>query len=560
VRDPADLQSVVWALDETDVVGLDLETTGLDPLTDRIRLLSLATDRGAYLVDCFAVDPRPLFDLLVGKTVIGHNLQFDLSFLAGLGFVPGKVRDTMLLSQLLHAGRRYGHKLGDCAERELGKKLDKELQTSDWSAGELSAEQLDYATADVEVLRPLCKALDAKLAAAGLERAAAVEMGCLPALVWLSRSGVAFNRDAWEAMARQAGGEANALALQLDGAASPVPGELAGMSGRNWDSPAQVKGALAVVGCEVDSTDDDALAAVDHPLAELIRQYRGASKRVSTYGLDWLKHVRPDGRVYAHWLQLGAGASGRMSCARPNLQQIPQGGYRRSFVAPPGRALVKADYSQIELRIAAKIAGDRAMLDAYARGEDLHTLTARRLLGKEQVSKEDRRIAKSANFGLLYGMGVNGYRRYAKSRYGLTLADAAVRGYRNAFFAAYPGLAAWHRKAGGTGKRAVETRTLAGRRRLDVSRFTEKLNTPVQGTGADGLKQALALLWERRADVPGAFPVLVVHDEIVVECGQDQSSAVADWLKAAMVEAMAPLIEPVPVEVEVKIARAWGGG
>jgi DNA polymerase-1 len=105
----------------------------------------------------------------------------------------------------------------------------------------------------------------------------------------------------------------------------------------------------------------------------------------------------------------------------------------------------------------------------------------------------------------------------------------------------------------------VETRTLAGRRRQDVRRYTEKLNTPVQGTGADGLKLALALLWERRAECPGAFPVLAVHDEVVVECADGQAAAVEDWLRQVMVEAMAPLIDPVPVEVEVRSGRTWAG-
>ena len=100
---------------------------------------------------------------------------------------------------------------------------------------------------------------------------------------------------------------------------------------------------------------------------------------------------------------------------------------------------------------------------------------------------------------------------------------------------------------------------LAGLRRLAVARFTEKLNTPVQGTGADGLKLALALLWERRAEAPGAFPVLAVHDEVVVECDAGQAEAVSAWLRRAMLDAMGPLIEPVPVGVEVKVARTWGG-
>jgi DNA polymerase-1 len=221
--------------------------------------------------------------------------------------------------------------------------------------------------------------------------------------------------------------------------------------------------------------------------------------------------------------------------------------------------LVKADYSQIELRIAAKVAGEAAMIEAYRRGDDLHALTARLLLGKGDVTKADRQLAKAVNFGLLYGMGARGFRVYARAKYGVALTEAQAEQYRRAFFAAYPDLRRWHAKVGGTRDRPVATRTLAGRRCQNVARFSEKLNLGVQGTGADGLKAALALLWERRGACPGAVPVLAVHDEIVVECDAGQADAVAAWLKTAMLDGMAPLAEPVPVEVEVKVAPTWGG-
>src|SRR4029450_7202775 len=113
------------------------------------------------------------------------------------------------------------------------------------------------------------------------------------------------------------------------------------------------------------------------------------------------------------------------------------------------------------------------------------------------------------------------FREYAKSEYGLDLTEAEARCYRDGFFSAYPGLRAWPDRVGQSAA-AVETRTLTGRRRLDVARYSEKLNSPVQGTGGDGLKLALALLWERRDQAPGAFPVLAGHDEIVLEADTDQ--------------------------------------
>jgi DNA polymerase I-like protein with 3'-5' exonuclease and polymerase domains len=556
----AGLGTVRAALDESTVIGLDLETTGLDPRTDRVRLLSLATDQRTFLVDAFVVDPRPLWEHLAEKTLVGHNLAFDLSFLAALGFSPGPVGDTMLLSRLLYGTRRPKgfHTLEACAERELGRSLDKTMQTADWS-GPLSPAHLAYAAADVDVLVPLHEALVGKVHGASMEKVAEIEARCLPAVAWMAGAGAPFELPAWEALATEAEAAAKDLARQMDAAAPPREGFLFRDGAWNWLSPAQVKEAFALLGVQLDATDDDALAAADHPLAELLRRHRAAAKLVSTYGTGWVKGAYRQGRLYAGWVQIGAD-SGRMACKAPNLQNLPRDPrYRACFRAPEGRVLVKADYSQIELRIAAKVSGDKALLEVFQRNDDLHTRTARSVLGIEEVTKRHRQLAKALNFGLLYGMGAKGFRKYAKAEYGQDLTEDQAAAYRAAFFRAYPGLAAWHRRVGATGKRAVETRTRAGRRRLGVERYTEQLNSPVQGTGADGLKLALALLWERRDQCPGAFPVLVIHDEIVLECDADQADAAAARLKQAMLDGMAPLLDPVPVEVEVRITRTWGG-
>src|SRR5262249_41747544 len=150
----------------------------------------------------------------------------------------------------------------------------------------------------------------------------------------------------------------------------------------------------------------------------------------------------------------------------------------------------KADFSQVELRIAAKVTRDKAMLDAYRSGADLHTLTAQRVIGAESVKKEQRQLAKALNFGLLYGMGARRVRDYAVSEYALNLTLQQAQEYRAGFFRTYSALATWHRTVGRSGKAPTETRTLTGRRSLDVCHFSEKLNLPIQGTGADGLKAA----------------------------------------------------------------------
>jgi DNA polymerase I len=210
VTDAQSLETVRGALEETTVVGLDTETSGLNPRTDRVRLLSLDCDtndggRFTYLIDCFAVDPRLLWEALASRPIIIQNAVFDLQFMAALGFEPAApVHDTMLLSQLLHGTRqvRGFHGLGQIAERELNRPLDKTEQKSDWS-GRLTPKQLAYAAADASVLLPLYEALTAKLKAADLSRVADIEARCLPAMTWLSRCGAPFDRTTWDALARR---------------------------------------------------------------------------------------------------------------------------------------------------------------------------------------------------------------------------------------------------------------------------------------------------------------------------------------------------------------------
>ena len=567
-------------------IALDVETTGLDPEGDRVRLVQVAFNGNVTLVDAFAL-PEPasalaqLFEAMRGVEVVGHNLQFDLRFLAKLGFVPGRVFCTMLASQVLHAGERdenrHGrlkHSLEAVVERELGLKLNKNEQASDWSRPQLTPDQLRYAADDVRHLPALAETFKGHLASANLTATAELEMRALKGVAWTRP--VAVDTAAWTSAANSAESERNRLAEEMDAVA---PNRTTLTASRNWNSPDEVKAAFTILGIGLTNTDDDTLAEVDHPLAGLLRRYRAAAKRAGSCGARWLADHAPHGFVSASWNQLGAGA--RMSCSSPNLQQIPRGaGYRKCFVARPGHVLVKADYSQIELRVAAVVAGEARMIEAYAKGDDLHALTAATLTGKPvtDVVKADRQLAKAVNFGLLYGMGWKSLGRYAASNYGVTLTDDEAKRHRAAFFRAYPRIRSWHSRVDhwleatirqnpdavllshtrGTRRRAIPAaKTTAGGRAYP--NLNEHLNFPVQGTAADGMKAAIALLWERRDRCPGAVPVLFVHDEIVVEVPEADADAAKDWLVAAMADGMQPLIPGVPAVVEACIAKTWGG-
>lgn len=567
-------------------VAVDTETTGLDPEQDRVRLIQVAFNGNVTLVDMFALpEPEsalaPLFEAMNGVEIVGHNLQFDLRFLAKLGFVPGKVFCTLLASQVLHAGERdeetngrLKHSLESVVGRELGLTMNKTQQKSDWSRTTLTPEQLRYAADDVRNMPKLTQTLKEQLASANLTATADLEMRALPGVAWTRP--VEVDTAAWTVAAKSAERERNRLAEEMD-AVAPNRSTLTGS--RNWNSPDEVRVAFTSLGIKLTNTDDDSLAGVEHPLAGLVREYRAAAKKSGSYGAKWLAEHAPNGFVSASWNQLGASA--RMSCSCPNLQQIPRGAeYRKCFVARPGSVLVKADYSQIELRVAAVVAGEAQMIDAYAKGDDLHTLTAATLTGKSasDVVKTDRQLAKAVNFGLLYGMGWKSLSRYAASNYGVTLSDDEARKHHAAFFRAYPKIRSWHSRVDQWLKAAIRhdpdavlSSLTRGNRRRSIPaakktaggraypNLNEHLNFPVQGTAADGMKAAIALLWERRDRCPGAVPVLFVHDEIVVEVPETNADTAKDWLVAAMADGMQPLIPGVPVVVEAVIAKSWGG-
>jgi DNA polymerase-1 len=561
---------VVADLKHADLIALDLETTGLDPRKDSIRLLSLATKDATYIVDCRSVEPAGLFPVLTEATVLAHNALFDLEFLSSLGFVPGEVADTMILSQLLHAGSKVeplkrgqtSHSLASVVKRELGLELDKTHQSDDWGST-LTPEMIEYAAKDVEVLLPLYEVLIAKIQEAGLTDVAEIEHRTLPAVVWMSSVGVPIDADGWREHARKAEADAACLKDELNALAPEHP------EGEAWNfgSPHQIRKAAKLLGIDLPDTRDETLAlcANEHEFIATLRDYRKASKLASTYGAAWLENgYHRDGRIYASWRQLRA-ATGRMACDHPNLQNIPRGGPLRGYIrAPEGRIFVIADYSQIELRIAAKISGDTEMLSAYTEGRDLHTLTAQSFTGQEDISNENRKLAKAVNFGLLYGMGAQGLRSYALKSYGVEMSPEEATLYRRRFFETYPGLKRWHERERRAWLRGdIETRTLTDRRRTNVEKLTDRLNAPVQGTAADGLKLTLALLWERRSECPGAVPILVCHDEIVVECDAEKAANAKAWLEGVMIESMDVVLNgtdvvDVPVEVEARIVRSWG--
>ncbi len=561
-----DLDRIAADLIGTDRVALDIETYGsqrgdaLDPWKGEIRLLTLSRSGGSlWTLDLMSVgyDLGSLAPVLEEATIIAHNAKFDLSWLRlKCALNPRKVFCSLTAARLLAAGLKPGNTLDDCLKRYLGVPPGENHGRSDWGATHLTEGQLTYAARDVVHLHELAAVMESEVKKSGLEDVWALESALLPCVLDMEGAGIALQDGRLKSIRDAARTDADDIRDQLR--------ETAGAPSLNPSSPAQILAALRENGIRLDSTKEEILkAANDGKIIPLILAYRKAEKRAQQ-AKSLLAHVRHDGRIHARFEPTGT-ATGRFSSKEPNLQNVGRGELREAFTAPPGRRLVVADYSQIELRAAAAIAGERKMIESYKAGEDLHRKTAAAVLclERDEVTKSDRQLAKAVNFGLLYGQSAPGLMRYAASSYGVSLSEGQAQEIRKAFFHTYTKLRQWHarcRQDADYGEK--EARTRLGRRRLipgnasSWERFTARVNMPVQGGTADGMKKAIILVAQRIPE--GAHLVATVHDELVVECREEDAEAVKKIATDSMTEAMAELFPEVPIEVEANICSNWG--
>lgn len=568
-----DLSRALDDLEQARAIGLDTETSGLDPYRSQPRLLQLSSPNSNYIIDLFqlpALRDRRLRDLLQAPrpVKIGHNIKFDLEFIwhhAGLRMHG--LFDTMLADQLLTAGlANHSHSLAATAQRYLSVELNKLEQRSDW-LGQLTESQLEYAARDSAVLLPLRERLISRIKELKLIEVAKIEFDCIAPVAAMELAGMHLDSPCWRDLVGRVRRDHDKLAAELRTMLPAAGSEnLFGESGINLDSPQQIVEALHQLGISVPNSNASTLQpyAAAHPVVEKLLDYRAAQKALTSYGENILEFVHPmTGRLHPHFRQIGT-PTGRLSCSDPNLQQIPSSNnYRTCFRAPAGRKLIVADYSQIELRIVADWSGDAALIKAFLEGADLHKLTASQMFGIPlgQVGKDERSAAKALNFGIIYGMGAQGL----AARIGSSVphAEELIKKY----FKTYSGVAAWLREAGETALRERMCRTRAGRLiHFDagssdratlamISRMGK--NSPIQGTSADITKRALVLLLEGLKEAGDAKIVNCVHDEIVVEADLAAAPEVAGIVRTAMVAAGREYMAQVPVEVETAIGGAW---
>lgn len=578
-----ELRRAVDDLLTRNAIGLDTETTDLDPYLSRLRLIQLASSDGVFLIDLnqFAdLDLRsadafaPLRRLLSSPRPIkiAHNAKFDAKFLKhNLGVDVVGLFDTLLASQLVSAGDiEERHSLEAIAGRYLNEAVDKSERLSNWEF-ELSEAQLEYAARDAAVLIPLREKLIDRIRSLSLVQCAQLEFECVMPVVDLELAGFYMDKHRWlEQLAiveKRRGEIANELQEMLGEGVAQASLFGPPRANINLDSQQQVTEALNRLGIPLpDSTRNWKLQplAIQYPVVAKLLEYRTMQKALTSYGQNMIEFINPKtGRLHADFRQIGA-PTGRFACTNPNIQQVPHAAeYRRCFTGyPDKRRLVIADYSQIELRILAEFSGDDAFINAFNSGADLHRVTAAQVFGvsEDQVSKQQRDFAKRLNFGVVYGIGAQ--RFSMMTGVGVSDAEDVLKRY----FATYKKLDSYLRESANRAVSEKQARTGSGRlvkfnydpadrQQVSMTQRNGK-NAPIQGTSADILKRALRLLSDELRGTSGKI-VNIIHDEIVVETDEAEAKEVAARVERAMVAAGEEYVQAVPVKVESQIACEW---
>lgn len=582
ITDAESLKKACAELANEDYLGFDTETTALDPFDGYIRLVQLSNGRETIVIDLKPFmeigklgelpELQPLRELLnAPKPIkIAHNAKFDAKWTKHhLGTDLNGIFDTMLASQLIAAGDQdRRHNLAAVSEFFLGIEMDKSQQVSDWSAPVLSESQIQYAAKDAATMVPLREKIVERLRQDDLVRVAKIEFDCVMPIAAMELNGFFLDEARWREQLDKVQKIQDVVGLDLQKmlSAGVAQASLFGVAEINLNSQTQVSDALRNLGVPLPETTRAwqlQPLAEEYPVVAKLLEYRGVAKSLTSFGENILEFINPEtGRIHADFRQIGA-PTGRFSCSKPNVQQIPhEEEYRRCFRAPDGKKLVVADYSQVELRILADYSNDENFINAFISGEDFHTTTAAQVFNIDagEVTGEQRSFAKRLNFGVVYGIGA--------PRFALMtgLSESAAENMMRRYFTTYRGLDAWLRDAARNTLLNRVSRTKSGRLirfRFDEDDRSAKAgaqrngkNFPIQGTSADILKRALRLLHDKISGTSAKL-VNIVHDEIIVEADAAEAEITANYLESAMCDAGEEFIKKVPVKVDIKISDEW---
>jgi len=587
ITDMAELQAVIDQATRAGRVAVDTETTSVEPMRAELVGFSLCVDPAeAYYVpvghklelgqkqadrrQALAALAPLLADPAVAK--IGQNIKYDLIVLRRAGLeMAGVDFDTMVASYLLNPGKT-SHGLAAIAAEFLGRNVMPFEQATGSKKTTFDQAPLDkatrYAAEDAEVTLAAYQVLGPRLESAGLsDLFNDLEMPLVQVLAKMEMTGVGIDSGALLELSQEIGGHLERIREKIF--------KLAGRE-FNINSPKQLGQVLfedlglpqvkKTKKRTAYSTDVQVLTylAEQHPLPAEVLNFRSLSKLLSTYIETLPKLVNPaTGRVHTSYNQ-AVTATGRLSSSDPNLQNIPVRTdwgrrIRACFVPAKGFSMLSADYSQVELRVLAHLSADPLLLQDLAQGLDVHAATAARIfdLDPAEVTADQRRFAKTVNFGLLYGMTTF---RLARE---LKIDHAEAEDIVQRYLGRYQGIAAWQQETLAQARDHGYVTTLLGRRRFlpainarnrqaRMSAERMAVNTPIQGTAADIIKLAMLHVDQMLdAEFPDALMIMQVHDELVFEVPQDQVDALGERVRQVMEGVL-------DLQVDLKVDLGWG--
>lgn len=592
VTTEAQFAALLDKLSRADTIGIDTETTSLDAMNASLVGISIAFQAGeaVYIPVGHSLTAAPeqldLQDVLgrlkphLGNPAlkkIGQNLKYDQHVFANYGIaLNGIAGDAMLASYIIES--HLGHGLDELSERWLGLetityeslcgKGAKQIGFADVAIGQAT----EYAAQDADFALRLEAHLRAQMDEKQLEMYEKMELPVAQVLFEMERNGVQIDRAELARQSAELGAELMKLEQQAYAAADQPfnlnsPKQLQEILFDKMGIPTKGLKKTAKGGISTNEAVLEQLAP-DYPLPKIILQNRSLAKLKSTYTDKLPEMISPkDGRVHTTYAQAVA-ITGRLASNNPNLQNIPirtaEGRrVRRAFTAPQGSVIVSADYSQIELRIMAHLSGDKTLIAAFQNGEDVHRRTAAEVFGTapENVSSEQRRYAKTINFGLIYGMGQYGL---AKS---LGIDNLSAKNFIDRYFARYPGVAEYMQRTKEQAAAQGYVETLFGRRlylpdirnknanaRAGAERAA--INAPMQGTASDLIKRAMIDVRNWLSDGIDSKLVMQVHDELVLEVVETELDFVKEKLPQIMAKVDGGLLD-VPLVAEVGVGENW---
>ncbi len=588
----------------TPVLGFDIETgkkanyvydpvAGLCPYRSFPSLVQFydGIDR-CYMFDTFYLPLAMLAPIFAAKRVIAHNAIFDLQHMKHNGLDVPNMDCSMIMYNLvkcaefasfeeedeaegegevtdwLGKGERYGASLRVCVAKLLGIRVDKELQTSNWTERPLSKEQLAYAAQDSWFTFDCGRVLSRKIKELGLAAVYRLNREALEPVTDMILNGISIDVEKHVKCCKEWEKERDRRQLQVlkhFGSLTNVRSthHISKWLEANLPIAIQHKWPRSEKTGKLRSDAKSLSSFSELSFVKPLLEYKKLDRLLSSFGPTLLAKINPITKRLHGSYTLGYTATGRLSSRSPNVQQLPRGEEIRSiFIAGTDKVLVGGDYSQIELRVAAELSQDKAMLAVYKKGLDLHSYMASQIAGKplDKVTKEERQLGKALNFGLAFGLGAKGLVDYAAWNYNVKLTEEQAYQHVRTFFDTYSGYAAWQKVQRDIAAKTNLTTTVTGkvRKLLPDRAYTRSVNTPVQGTASEIVITALNML-HKKLDNKMIRLLVSVHDELILETHKSKVKEAKELLGTTMTEAYLKLFPRGVINklVDVKSGQTW---